>query len=539
MGLMRLPSWAGSLCAAALAPLAVAPSLVPRSAPIQGLLMAVAAVVGYAAGAAIGWLVRRARRQERWRAPRAATPAAGGLAVMWISGWLIAGLGWQQDLADLLGTPPPQWSWAVVSLLVGLTLTAALVGFGRVLRRVMTAVHSRVSRRTAEPVPALAVGAAALLAVVPVLNGTAGQAVVAVANPLFQSMNAATAQGVSPATSASLSGGPQSSVSWSSLGHDGRDFIGTTPDAASIDGFSGGGAQDPVRVYAGVETADTAAQRAQIAVAELKRFGAFDRAVLAVGTSTGTGTVDESAVRPLELMYNGDTATVSTQYSILPSFLSFLFDREAASAEAESLFAAVYDHWAQLPAKRRPLLVVFGESLGAFGATAPFPDLQRFSAQVDGALLVGPPNATPLWREYTSRRAEGSLQRLPVYDSGATLRWADDPADLADLPARWGPPRLAYLQNASDPVVWWAPDLLWSRPDWLAEPRGSDVLPGMPWLPFITFLGVSGDMIDSQSVPPGHGHVYGAAEAEAWARVIPPRGWSDADTARLVSELGG
>ena len=36
---------------------------------------------------------------------------------------------------------------------------------------------------------------------------------------------------------------------------------------------------------------------------------------------------------------------------------------------------------------------------------------------------------------------------------------------------------ILYLQHASDPVVWWSPDLIVSRPDWLSEPPGPDRLP--------------------------------------------------------------
>ncbi|EUA23142.1 hypothetical protein I553_5265 [Mycobacterium xenopi 4042] len=50
---------------------------------------------------------------------------------------------------------------------------------------------------------------------------------------------------------------------------------------------------------------------------------------------------------------------------------------------------------------------------------------------------------------------------------------AVDPADVARVAAGpWEGTRVLFLQHPSDPVVWWSPDLLFSRPDWLVEPPG-------------------------------------------------------------------
>lgn len=536
---MRPLSFGGAATAALIAPLAAVPSLVPRAAVIQGLLLALAAATGYAAGAAAGCAIRLGRRTPDWHAPRWARMSVAAAGAVWLTAWLLAGLHWQRELALLMATTPPAVSWVVVSVVAALPIALLLLLLGRLLLRAARGVRDSVGRRTGEPAASLAVAAAGIVIVVPLANGMAATAVIALLDPVFQSMNSATSPGVVEPRSRTVSGGPNSAVTWDSLGHDGRDFISRVTPEQKLKDFSGGAVESPVRVYVGVAAAATAQQRAQLAVADLQRFGGFERAVLAVGTSTGTGTVDESAVGPLELMYGGDTATVSTQYSVLPSFLSFLFDQAAAEAEARALFDAVHGYWSTLPTDRRPLLVVFGESLGAYGATAPFADLAQFAAQVDGALMVGPPNATPFWWQYTSRREPGSLERLPVYGGGRILRWAGAGADYTRPPRKWDEPRLAYLQNASDPVVWWSPSLLWARPDWLAEPRGPDVLPDLQWLPLITFLGLGGDMIDSQSVPAGHGHVYGASEAVAWTAVIPPPGWDAADTQRLAIALGG
>ena len=98
----------------------------------------------------------------------------------------------------------------------------------------------------------------------------------------------------------------------------------------------------------------------------------------------------------------------------------------------------------------------------------------------------------------------------------------------------WNNPRMVYLQHASDPIVWWSPRLIVSRPEWLAEPRGRDVSPSIRWIPFVTFWQVTADMAFSTEVPAGHGHNYGPSAVPAWADIIPPQGWTPGRTAELT-----
>ena len=213
----------------------------------------------------------------------------------------------------------------------------------------------------------------------------------------------------------------------------------------------------PIRVYAGLDSAPTSRERAALAVQELQRTGAFDRKVLCVVTTTGTGWVDEKAVDPLEYMYNGDTAMVGLQYSYLPSWISFLVDKERARDAGRDLFNQVYGVWSQLPPQQRPKLLVFGESLGSFGAESAFSGADDIRNRVDGMLLVGPPNRNELWREYVADRDAGSTEILPTYEQGTTIRFADAATDLDRPATTWDTPRVAYLQHPSDPIVWWAP----------------------------------------------------------------------------------
>src|SRR5690606_24072829 len=206
--------------------------------------------------------------------------------------------------------------------------------------------------------------------------------------------------------------------------------------------------------------------------------------------------------------------------------LSFLADRGKAAAAGRELFDAVYERTRTRAPEDRPKLLVYGESLGSQGSEAAFDGLADLRAKVDGALWVGPPNSNRLWQQFVSRRDPGSPETRPVYADGLVIRFATDAADLARPGPEWRAPRIAYLQHASDPIVWWSTDLLFSRPDWLSEPRGVDVSPRMRWAPLVTFWQVSADLTNAQGVRDGHGHRYGSLVMDAWAAVARPPGWN-------------
>jgi uncharacterized membrane protein len=385
---------------------------------------------------------------------------------------------------------------------------------------------------------ALAVVVVSLL-VIFVVNGVLFQGLVAAANSAFSVKDGATDEGATKPSAPERSGSPASLVAWEDLGRQGRNFVGMGPTQQQLRAFSGRPAREPVRIFTGLASAGSVTDRAALAVRDLERAGGFDRKVLVVVTTTGTGWVDPAASDSLEYEFNGDTATVAMQYSYLPSWLSFLVDQSKAQAAGRQLFDQVYAAWSALPVDHRPKLYVFGESLGSFGGEGAFSGLADVQNRTDGVLFAGPPNFNTIWRGLVEDRDGGSPEWRPVYQSGQTVRFADAAPDLAQPPGPWQQPRVAYLQNASDPIVWWSPRLILGHPDWLRGERGPDVSPSMFWMPFVTFWQVTADLVFSTGVPDGHGHHYTADYVDGWAHVTQPSGWTAADTARLRGVIGG
>ena len=347
------------------------------------------------------------------------------------------------------------------------------------------------------------------------------------ANESFSVANGITQEGVTQPTSSLRSGGPGSLVSWDSLGREGRTFMSGGPTASDISSWSGTTAQEPIRAFAGLESASDTEARADLAVQDLERAGGFDRAYLMVATTTGSGWVSPGGADTFEYLAGGDSAIVAIQYSYLPSWISYLVDQAEARGAGRALFDAVYERWIQLPADQRPKLIIFGESLGTFGGEAAFSGEQDMANRTSGALLTGPPNFNVLYREYVDGRDPGSTEVEPVFRDGRIVRFDSTPDGVVQpAAAPWPGTRVLYVQHPSDPIVWWSPSLILNKPDWLSEPPGRDVLSEMRWIPFVTFWQVTADLPLAAAVPAGHGHLYTTEYVDAWAQVLQPTAWT-------------
>jgi uncharacterized membrane protein len=514
------PSITGGVLGVVFAGLSVTPSLVPRAWFVQALLLGLCAITGYGLGAFLGWAYRALElpdlpprvRRAAWRVVWVV--ALVGLPV---AAWL--GRGYQEEQRVLLGMDTDvSWLWLLAPY-VGLLLAALLLGIGRAVKWVARTLFGPL-RRVVPPRVAWLV-AIVVTAVVSwfLLSGVLIGTGIDVADELFEGSNDDDKPGVVDPQSPYRSGGPESGVSWQSIGREGRQFIWEGLTAEEIAAVVGDPeAVEPVRAYVGLLAAEDARERAALAMDELRQLGGFERGAIAVAAGTGSGWIDPKMSSALEYATHGDVAIVSTQYSYLPSWMSVLVDRERAEANAETLIAALRVELDGLPADQRPELYVFGESLGAFSIDSAFTSVENMATTTDGALLVGPPSFDQTWQKVVDGRDEGSPVWKPRYGDGALVRVAATDRDLLDLTLVWETDNpIIYLVHPSDPIVAWTAD----HAAWL-DPRGPDVSPHVVAWPVVGMWQMTVDQLNANGVPAGHGHIYDETVVTAWSEIVGP-----------------
>jgi uncharacterized membrane protein len=344
----------------------------------------------------------------------------------------------------------------------------------------------------------------------PVIIGAATLGVVAVAGRLAAArvLGGLAEQGrelddvnMQPPANPDVSGGPGSVVSVEELGREGARFVN---DATTPDGIREVTLQEPVaspvRVFIGVDAASTPEQRVGLAMAELRRTGAFDRGTLLIQAPAGSGYANSFPVDVLEVLTRGDCASVAVGYGVMPSFLSLNkvpVARQTQRLLLDAIRAEVHDR----PTK--PRLLLYGESLGAEVQESAVPagpaDLDHYG--IAAALWVGTPGGD-----------RSDLFHALCADESFTV---DRPEQLPD-PMPSPRPRVWFLEHDGDPVVRFRPKLLLDRPAWLPTDgqRGRNIPDAMTWKPGITFAEAFVDTMFATHVKPGlfesRGHDYRA-----------------------------
>lgn len=303
---------------------------------------------------------------------------------------------------------------------------------------------------------------------------------------------------------ASVSGSTFSLAKFDTLGLQGRRLVSeVTQPGAFFDVMGDSLSSEPVRVFVGMDSADTRDDRVELAIQELRRAGGFDKSMIIAASPAGTGYVNYIAIEAAELMSMGDVATIAIQYGGLPSMLSMNHVGEATALYAQ-LLKRLREEIDRLG--RGTSLVAYGESLGALTSQSGVRIASQDSGLiVDGALWVGTPKGSQLFEELTG---EGGT---PVYDC------FDDYLDTVDS-AEPGP-RITFLNHDNDPVTKFSPADARQMPAWL-EPvdRGRGTNPYQRWLPGIAFWQGLIDTKNAATVVPGEfnstGHDYRADLAD-------------------------
>lgn len=528
---------------------AVHPTLMPRNPTVQGIVNAAAIGLGLAVGTLVASIAAEVARRTHRRLP---TPLGdlsrpvtlGAATVVGVVGsvlWVV----WQREQASLLNAEPLTAGAVIPMLVVTALVTVVLIVIGRVLAGGVRRLNRMIARHVPLWIAVSITVVVVTVAGVVITRDVVLSRIMDAVNTAYGTVDTETEPGVEPPVSTLRSGGPESLVAWDDLGEQGRTFVASGPTRTELEAFAGPdtAVADPVRVYVGLRAADTPQEQAALAVAELERTGGFSRDVLVVVTVTGTGWINPLAAAGVEYLWDGNTALVATQYSYLPSWISFIVDLDTAAAAARSLLDAVVDRWSELPPDRRPRLVVFGESLGSFGSESGFaPDGQRptpadVTATVDAALWVGPTFNNPIWNQVLDSRIPNAPVWDPVQPDRSPVRILGAPDEPPPPPNTDGESRIVYLTHPSDPVTWATFSSLWWRPPWMHRPTGYDVPDTLRWMPGVTFVQNLFDLMAGFSAPPGHGHDYAPNIADGWVATVAPPGWDDTDTLRLRTQL--
>jgi uncharacterized membrane protein len=306
-------------------------------------------------------------------------------------------------------------------------------------------------------------------------------------------------------TGPTMSGGPGSLVPWATLGQQGRRHIlahvrpqpvvdrpAGLPDL-SIETVMGEPARaTPVQVYVGLDSATSARERVDLALAEMERTGAFDRSLIMLVSPTGTGYVNYAAAAATQYLSRGDVATVTLQYSRRPSPLS-LGMVKAAREQNRLLWLRILERLRDRP-DPRPRVVLFGESLGAHTSQDVFLHWGTLGLQalgIDRALWIGTPYGSEWMHEVTGPdRLDVDRDTVAVVNDFAQLEQLGD-----DRRSRL---RYVLVSHDNDGVTKFGLDLLTTAPRWLgpdrprpepvdgASPRG--IPAQMRWRPITTFF---------------------------------------------------
>lgn len=516
----------------------VTPSLLPRAFVFQGLLSGFAIAVGYGVGVAIEMLlgfleIPPPPEKYRGKLKVLVSVLVAATFVLFLRQMTI----WQNSLRALMEMEPVESAYptstAVVAILFGVVAVITFRALSYCRARVADRLRQYVPRRVAYGLSATVVGVTLFF----IGNGLVARGLLAAAEAFFLRADEFIDEKIAQPRSASDCGSAESLVEWESIGRRGKDFLVGGATKGELDEFWGRETMEPIRVYVGLRTEESRQSRALMAVEELKRVGGFDRKVLIIATPTGTGWLDPGGVDTIEYMHGGDTAIVSMQYSYLPSWLTILVDPKRSIESATALFDAVHRHWMTLPEETRPKLYLHGLSLGALGSEVSAPWYAILDDPPQGAVWSGPPFPSTSWATLTRGRNRTSPAWLPEFRDGSVVRFTSQRSTL-DRGQRWGPLRLVYIQYASDPMVFFSPSMLYSKPEWLIGPRGPDVSPDLHWYPLVTFLKVAFDLPMATSIPVGYGHNYHARNyIEAWRAVTDPPGWDAAASERLIQRL--
>jgi uncharacterized membrane protein len=259
----------------------------------------------------------------------------------------------------------------------------------------------------------------------------------------------------------------------------------------------------PISIFVGLDSSADPKERVALALAEMDRTDAWSRSLIMLVSPTGTGYVNYVAVAATQYMTLGDMASVTLQYSKRPSPLS-LGKIGDAKEQNRLLWLRILERIRTMPVKKRPKVVIFGESLGAHTSQAAFEGWGTLGPEalgIDCGLWIGTPEGSRWRHELVDRK------RIDVdHDTVAVVNDYEQFLALGEESKERI--RFCLLSHDNDGVTKFGPSLLNRRPGWLGpdRPRMEEV-PGrsprgipasMRWRPLTTFFQLLVDMKNAQ-----------------------------------------
>lgn len=525
--------------------MALTPSLLPRPTIFMILVGSIGIAFGYGVGSAIEWLIRSRFKPSLARFPSPKV-AVFVLVLCYLPGLAFAPAAIslqleQQQLLSFERAYPDTLALIAGSFALGTLLICAGRGmrvFARFIARLVSKIGFVSSWLAPRPSRVHWLRFAASFIWVGFFVGLFS-AFLTFATNTYDELNMDGSGSAAPSSLGLNSGSEQSLSTWESLGRQGRFYVANTMRSDVIAEITGRPAQTPTRVYVGMESFPDPAARVDLALAELDRVDAWSREYLVIFGVTGTGWVDQDAINSLETITGGDVTTVAVQYSAVPSWIGFLIDPDTTQVQNSLLVDALLDRYNDLDPDSRPKLVMFGESLGSMGtqgAWEPGTSPTEVTSVIGNIIWIGPPAESNLWKSWSENRTGGPAW-LPRVEDGSIVRVLPDPtAALGQLNP--SSPTVVIAAHANDPVVYWSPSLMFSRPDWADDPLGPGVSPEFRWYPVLSFFQVGLDLV-AGGEPPEVGHNYSAGMAPAIALGVDDPDFNDEDLERLQAALPG
>jgi uncharacterized membrane protein len=321
-----------------------------------------------------------------------------------------------------------------------------------------------------------------------------------------------------PPLSPLVSGSEESTSPFVDLGLQGRRFVTDVVSAELIEGvLEEPASETPIRVFIGYNSEPMYSMgRTEMAMAELERTGAFDRANLLLVSPTGTGWVDQTMIESAEFLAKGDIATCLIQYGRFPSFLS-VQKVALGRHQFRALLWSVRQRLVERPPENRPKIFVFGESLGAWASSdvLMYQGIDGFDHYgIDKALWVGLPGLAK-WSRNGMARGRSNL----VPDGAVGV--FDNPGEIEALTAEQQDKlRVTILSHDNDPIAVLSSDLMVRKPEWLDGTSGRGVPEDMDYTPMTTFLQVAIDAMNAMVTVPGQFGSFGHDYRQDMARMV-------------------